>query len=407
MFRAVILASSAALALTATPLAAQTSTTEAQRQAVFQQMLSDPANRDLMIQYAQMSVSLRDFEAAAATLERLVDLEPDNTAARVELAIAYFALGSYDVAEYHLTAAQRGGGLTPEQSARVSRYLDAAEVGTRDNAISGRVALGFAVTEDTDEEGIFLNVGVDWRLDLGDANVTQLVTEFGFTSYSPGQNTGNNRTQGRLRVGPEFRLGGSAYSARLQPYVQGEVFTSSVDSAGFQSFEAGLAYQNPLSQHVTIYSDLSFGMAYGTDAGAEDFSFAQAELGATYRPSRDTRLRASLRVEEQETDEVNPETTELQGLRISAQHAFDQSLIDVPNRWVVGAFGDFETAEASSAFSMSETDTDYYGLWMRAFMFEDTFVEISAAQVIQDVTQSGTTTTTEENIYTVQIGWEF
>jgi DNA-binding SARP family transcriptional activator len=51
------------------------------------------------------------IEAAAATLERLIDLEPANATARLELATAYFAMGNYPLAEFHLNAAAASGAL--------------------------------------------------------------------------------------------------------------------------------------------------------------------------------------------------------------------------------------------------------------------------------------------------------
>ncbi|OZA16902.1 MAG: hypothetical protein B7Y02_02765, partial [Rhodobacterales bacterium 17-64-5] len=106
MVRAVFL--TAALGLAA-PVLAQDTAAVAERQAILTQMLAAPTDRELMRRYAALSVQLRDFEAAAATLERLVALEPGNSSARLELAVAYFALGNYDLAEYHLQAAQASG----------------------------------------------------------------------------------------------------------------------------------------------------------------------------------------------------------------------------------------------------------------------------------------------------------
>jgi Flp pilus assembly protein TadD len=91
--------------------AARSRRLEAERAAVFARMLDAPADRSLMAAYAQLSIQLRDYEAAAATLERLIDLEPANATARLELATAYFAMGNYPLAEYHLNAAAASGAL--------------------------------------------------------------------------------------------------------------------------------------------------------------------------------------------------------------------------------------------------------------------------------------------------------
>jgi len=89
--RAQLAAIFCATALCMTPHGADAQSTQQltqQRDAVFQQLLEDPNDRDLMIRYAQLSVELREFEAAAATLERLVDQEPGNSVIRAELGIA-------------------------------------------------------------------------------------------------------------------------------------------------------------------------------------------------------------------------------------------------------------------------------------------------------------------------------
>ena len=68
------------------------------RQELFDALFQKPDARDLMLRYARRVASEGDFEAAVATLERLVDLEPANQEARLELARAYFALGQNAVA---------------------------------------------------------------------------------------------------------------------------------------------------------------------------------------------------------------------------------------------------------------------------------------------------------------------
>ena len=408
MFRAPILASAAALTLLAAPVAAQSSGPDAQRQAVFQQMLADPANRQLMRDYARLSVQARDFEAAAATLERLVDLEPNNTAARVELAIAYFSLGSYAVAEYHLAAAQASGTLTPAQSAQVARYRDEAQDRDDRSDYSGRLQIGYAYANTSGEQGAFVNGGVDWRLDLGNADVTQWVTEFAFSTYQPGDASINSRTSGRLRSGPEWRLTGDAYGPRLQAYAElGWFQNDNLLPGDFTSWGVGLAYANPLNERFTVYADLATGREVARNAGDSDFSFHEFDLGVTYRPSRDTRVRLSGTFGAREALGAGTplEFTEA-SVRLAAQHAFDVGWEYLPNRWIAGAFA--ETGETERVLSGATTTfaEQSYGLWLRAFVFEDIYLETAAAQVQED-TSGAVTGTREEMIYTVQVGWEF
>ncbi|ABD54593.1 tetratricopeptide repeat protein [Jannaschia sp. CCS1] len=407
MFRAPLLASVAALTLISAPLSAQT--VDAQRQAVFQQMLSDPGNRELMRDYARLSVEARDFEAAAATLERLVDQEPENVSARVELAVAYFALGSYAVAEYHLAAAEASGALAPAQAAQVARYREEAQDRDDGSAYSGRLAVGYAYADTSDESGAFVSGSVDWRLDLGNANVTQWVTEFAFTSYQPGDASINGRNVARLRTGPEWRLSGDAYGPRLQAYGELEYFQNDDLLPGdYTSWAAGLAYANPINEMITVYADLSTGREVANDAADADFDFTEFDLGITYRPSRDTRLRLSGTWNTRnQVDAATPFDFTGSAIRLSAQHAFDIGWEALPNRWVVGAFAEAGQLERNDAGTITEFDEQSYGVLLRAFVFEDIFIETAAAQVNEDTLSGGTTTTREEMIYTFQVGWEF
>jgi len=409
MLRATLLASTAALCVMSAPVLAQGADAEAQRQAIFEQMLNDPGNRALMRDYARSSVQLREFEAAAATLERLLDQDPQNTAARVELAIAYFALGNYDVAEYHLAAAERSGALTPAQQAEVARYRREVDSRTNTSQFTGRIEVGYAFTEESEEEGPFINAALEWRIDLGGPFVTQWVTEAGYSSYSPDEEfTANSRQNFRLRTGPEFRLQGDAYGPRLQPYIEfglfdGDEFTGR-DS---RTWEFGVAYQNPLNEQFTVYGDFSYGFTEFTEefASPEGLEFYEVEIGATYRPSRDTRIRLTGLLREEETDEFfgPPQESTITGARLSAQHAFDIGLAYLPNRWVIGGFADYRMTEQEGLDILDNT----YGAWLRAFVYEDIYVEVSASQIMSEQDFGFFIIDTEETIMSVQLGWEF
>ena len=413
MFRAPLLASVAALSLLTTPLAAQQSgELAAQRDAVFQQMLADPANRSLMQQYAQLSVQMRDFEAAAATLERLVDLEPTNTAARIELAIAYFALGSYAVAEYHMATAQSTGQLSPDQAARLARYQAESVERGDGSELDGRIEAGFAWPQESGDSGTFFNANIDYRFDLGDANVTMWVTEFAYTGYQPQEDSQIARQTARLRTGPEFRIGGDAYGPRLQPYLEVEwQERDEFFAVGYTSYAVGAAYQNPINERFTAYADLQFGRANADNQFGADYEFHEASVGLTYRPSRDTRFRINGWLEEQREVEgaafSAPFTTTFSGVRVSAQHAFDPNFNVLPNRWVVGGFAGYELIDRQSNFSDTEIDETTFGAFVRAFIYEDIYVETAYARVARDNVTNGFASAIDENIFSVQLGWEF
>ena len=410
MLRAALLACAAAIALTAAgPVAAQSADPATERAAVFAQMLANPSDRDLMRRYASLSVQMRDFEAAASTLERLVDLEPGNAAARIELAIAYFGLGSYAVAQYHLAVAEGSGVLTPDQAAEVARYRAAASGRDSGRALSGRLEAGYAFPQVSGEDGLFLSAAIDWRLDLDGPNAAQWVTEFGLSSFQPGQGSLNQRTIGRIRSGPEFRIAGDAYGPRLQPFVEVEwIDRDPILVSGLTTWAVGAAYRNPINESFTLYSDAALGRGLPESDFVPEFTFHEVNLGVTWRPSRETRLRLGLRLEEQEEqDTFFPQTTTIAGARLTAQHAFDPGFLDLPNRWLVGGFADVEETAIANDFFRTDIEETSYGVWLRAFVVEDIYLELGASQLTQDTTSFGFTTTTEETVYTVQVGWEF
>jgi hypothetical protein len=185
-------------------------------------MLDAPADRTLMAQYAQLSIQLRDYEAAAATLERLIDLEPANATARLELATAYFAMGNYPLAEFHLNAATASGALTPTSSPRRTPIAGPRQERTRQVRVSGSIAAGIVAA---DGDTGFLGTGaLTWSIDLGDANATQWVTRIGAAPTSSTM-TPAHRPVGQPEADACARarsssLTGEAFGPRLQPYLE-------------------------------------------------------------------------------------------------------------------------------------------------------------------------------------------
>lgn len=378
---------------------------EAERQAVFAELLAAPADRELMLEYARLSVQVRDYEAAAATLERFVDLEPGNVGARVELAVAYFALGAFEIAEFHLTAVADTAQLTQEQVDRIARYQDEAQSRSRPNQISGFIAIGEAQAQETGGSGPFITGGLEWRLDIGDANSTQWVTELGFSSFQPGSQTFVDREILRVRSGPEFRATALPFEPRIQPYI--ELMTFRDDTVGFGDFNAvalGLAVQNTHSAAWSSFADVQIGEATSQEPLSDDFSFRELTLGATYRPFRTTRLRASGEWREEE-DTFNIVTT--RRARIEALQRFSVGLFATPRRWEARGFYEYsETEEDFSGFFSVETTDRIFGGGLRAFVTEELFLEARGTRFERDIA-GFFPQAQEETVYSLQVGWEF
>ena len=65
---------------------------------LFQQMLRDPSNMDLMFEFAALANNLENYEAAIGTLERMLLINPDLPRVKLELGALYFRLDSYTIA---------------------------------------------------------------------------------------------------------------------------------------------------------------------------------------------------------------------------------------------------------------------------------------------------------------------
>ena len=78
---------------------------EAQKEALFQRTLRDPANLDVTFAYADISAKLGDNEAAVSALERMLLFNPNLPRVQLELGALYFRMGSYDIARTYFDRA--------------------------------------------------------------------------------------------------------------------------------------------------------------------------------------------------------------------------------------------------------------------------------------------------------------
>jgi hypothetical protein len=114
---------------------------EAQKAALFQQMLRNPANLDITFSYADVSARLGDYEAAVSALERMLLFNPNLPRVQLELGALYFRMGSFDLARdyFERAAANRP---PPEVRARIEEYMAQIEKAQSRHHLSGYVFLG-------------------------------------------------------------------------------------------------------------------------------------------------------------------------------------------------------------------------------------------------------------------------
>jgi hypothetical protein len=100
-----VIALSGALTTVAAADGADHTALEAQKDQLFQQMLANPANLDVVFAYANVSAQLGDNEAAVSALEQMLLFNPNLPRVDLELGALYFRMGSFDVAQSYFDKA--------------------------------------------------------------------------------------------------------------------------------------------------------------------------------------------------------------------------------------------------------------------------------------------------------------
>jgi tetratricopeptide (TPR) repeat protein len=114
---------------------------EAQEQALFQQMLRNPANLDVTFAYADVAARLGDYEAAVSALDRMLLFNPNLPRVELEIGALYFRMGSYDLARDYFARAAASN-PPPEVRARIAEYEAQIERASSRNHLSGYVFFG-------------------------------------------------------------------------------------------------------------------------------------------------------------------------------------------------------------------------------------------------------------------------
>ena len=130
----------------------ETGSLEAQKEALFQQMLRNPANLDVTFAYADLAARLGDYEGAVSALERMLLFNPDLPRVQVELGALYFRMGSYDIARDYFAKAAAAN-PPPEVRARIDQYLAEIEKSQSRHHVSGYFFTGIQYQTDANVAG--------------------------------------------------------------------------------------------------------------------------------------------------------------------------------------------------------------------------------------------------------------
>ena len=114
---------------------------EAQKDQLFQQMLANPANLDVVFAYANVSAQLGDNEAAVSALEQMLLFNPNLPRVDLELGALYFRMGSFDVARSYFDKAAAAS-PPPDVQQRIDQYLALIAKQVSPSRLSGTVFFG-------------------------------------------------------------------------------------------------------------------------------------------------------------------------------------------------------------------------------------------------------------------------
>jgi len=128
-----------------TPAAATGAEGDLQRQydEAFQDMLRRPSNLDVLFKFAKLASKTGDLEGAVSALERMLLIDNNLPRVRLELALLYYRLGSYEVARTYVDGALKSPNLPADVRAKAQELLAQIQARSKTSTFSGEFFLGW------------------------------------------------------------------------------------------------------------------------------------------------------------------------------------------------------------------------------------------------------------------------
>lgn len=336
----------------------------ARQDALFERMRAEPANLELMFDYAMVSIQLEDFEPAISTLERMLIFNPDLPRVRLELGALYYRLGAYDVADSYFAevlagdpppnvreriAAFRRSIAAREEERPFSGYVSAgivystnANLGPDDREVDAAIlgGTGFLDPDATSDSDFGVRGAAVLRhaWDLDESGQDAWLTTAALHTLHFFEESDGDLDAFRLQTGPSLAIAEGDGAPRLRPY--GDViYVRSGNDPLYLGYGGGVDYVNPLNQHWAAFAGAS---AQYRDylEGRDEFDGTSLGLavGAAYGGIEDTVLRAALFGDVDLTDEDFTTNYEL-GLRGSVEHRYEPEVGFLPDApWLASAY---------------------------------------------------------------------
>lgn len=385
-----------ALSIALVPAFAQTT----EKDAAFRALLNDPDDPDLMLRYARLAIAERDYEAALATLERLIDLDPTSQEARFELAVAYFALGVDDVAQYHLDIYTERGQLTAAEESRARRYESALASRLEALSISGSAEAGLVYRADSGDVGASGTLAFNIRQDMGGALATSWLTSARIFGLKFPEASEDDSVRFVIRSGPSFGIDGTALGTRIQPFLSLDVVEDRGGADSGVSFGGGVLYTKPVNENWSIFLDAEAGLIDRPSDGI-DSTYVFIDTGASLQATQSTALRFTLRVQQEDAEAGGIDSDRLEG-GLSVFHETNLPLFGTEYGSSISGFARY----ARDSFSDGvKDDVISLGANFRTYFSANVYLDAG----IQRFTRSSSDPTfnDEDTIVAISAGWEF
>lgn len=109
---------------------------------LFNRMLDEPADLDVMFAFAEEAIRLGEYDAAISTLERMLIYNPDLARVKLELGALYLRTGAPETARTYLLEAIERPDTPPAVRARVQAYIDEIDRRTSRHWFAGEILAG-------------------------------------------------------------------------------------------------------------------------------------------------------------------------------------------------------------------------------------------------------------------------
>jgi hypothetical protein len=274
---------------------------ESRRAALFQQMLADPANIDLAFEYAALSQTLGDLEAAISTLERMLIFAPGLPRLQFELGVLYYRLNSWNTAKSYFTTVLAQPQVPDEIRTRIGAYMATIDAREAGSTTFGQFGVGLRYQTNANagpSSGEIELGGIDFELDEG----------------AIGDEDWNGYVTGRVHSSIDLESQGDRFEFDLSGYgalyaEQTELNTGVVELSFGPNFNlASIGLDNA---RLALHGDFGAALLSG------DPYIASAGLGADLSLLLDVRTRFSLSAdakhEEYFDSDLRPNSSERSG----------------------------------------------------------------------------------------------